>query len=765
MDLAAWFQELRRRRVIRALLAWGLFSFAVLQIVEPVQHALGLAEWALRVVVAVVALGFPVTSGLAWAFDLTRRGIERTAPPEGKEAAGSARRAGAGPAVALVAVGALLGAGVAGLAGWHLWGRSPAPGPDGRITVAVADFANETKDPDLDGLSGLLITSLEQSKRLHVLTRSRMFDLLRQVGREDVARIDEPLAREVGRRAGAHALLLASVRKLDDVYSVEMRALDPARDEYLFTVREQATAKKGLLEVVDRLADRTRRSFRESEAEVLAADDKVAETVTASLEAHRHYFQGLQLLDGYQQHGGERELKAALTIDPRFALARLQLLMGGFRVQRPLAQHRELVVTLLGQLDRLPESDRLVVRAEQAILDGQVDHGFALYARAEAARPDDKRILVRMAYLQLYLRGDADAAVRLAERAVALDPPWAPAHDALAASLVTRGDLARAGELARSWAERWPSWLAYAIEVGALLHAGNSQGALVAAQRASAQAEVEQPGSAGWDLARAYIQLGDFDAAEQAARRGWGKGHVGSRVILASILRFRGQRRASAQVLGEDERSGDQAASRARALLAVGDGDPAQVLALARQAGPDLAPGDLAGPLAMAGHATAAEEWLREEPALAAFNARIPPGAARQIAEAVRARDARDFAGARRILEMLRAGQNRPVARQAAYVLGETCLLAGDDACAAEALAGYTPFHWMYETTAWSWPKSLYMLSLAEERMGRRDEARAHAERLMSLWKDADPDLPLLAETRALCKRLGCRPPEAKMPQ
>jgi hypothetical protein len=126
VDLAAWFQELRRRRVIRALLAWGPFSFAVLQVVEPVQHALGLADWLLKVVVAVLAFGFPVSAGLAWAFDLTRRGIERTVPPDGSEAAAAAKREGVRPAVAM---------------------------------VAVADFVNETKDGDLDGLSGQLISA------------------------------------------------------------------------------------------------------------------------------------------------------------------------------------------------------------------------------------------------------------------------------------------------------------------------------------------------------------------------------------------------------------------------------------------------------------------------------------------------------------------------------------------------------------------------------------------------------------------------------
>ena len=50
-----------------------------------------------------------------------------------------------------------------------------------RIPVAIADFENNTQDQSLNGLSGLLITSLEQSNYLSVLTKSRMFDFLKQI--------------------------------------------------------------------------------------------------------------------------------------------------------------------------------------------------------------------------------------------------------------------------------------------------------------------------------------------------------------------------------------------------------------------------------------------------------------------------------------------------------------------------------------------------------------------------------------------------------
>jgi len=80
-----FISELRRRRVFRALFGWGLVSFAVLQVIEPIMHALGLGDWTLKVVVGLLALGFPVTVALSWAYDLRRTGIERTpaAAPEG----------------------------------------------------------------------------------------------------------------------------------------------------------------------------------------------------------------------------------------------------------------------------------------------------------------------------------------------------------------------------------------------------------------------------------------------------------------------------------------------------------------------------------------------------------------------------------------------------------------------------------------------------------------------------------------------------------
>ncbi len=268
---------------------------------------------------------------------------------------------------AFVAAGVAIGVLAALAALWRPGATAPPAGADGRVVVAVADFANETSDPDLDGLSGLLITSLAQSPRLQVLTRSRLFDLVRQVGREPVERIDEPLARELGRRAGAKVLLLASIRRFDDVYSVELRGLDPVADAYLFTAREQVPGKRGIPGLVDALAVRTRVALREPEAEVRRSGLRVAEAVTGNLEAYRHYFLGLQRIDEYRFEEGRAELVEAIRLDPDFAQPHLQLVMGQLWSWVPPREREAHLAAALSRAERLPETDRLVLLAEEAL--------------------------------------------------------------------------------------------------------------------------------------------------------------------------------------------------------------------------------------------------------------------------------------------------------------------------------------------------------------------------------------------------------------
>src|SRR5512137_347801 len=113
--------ELRRRRVFRTLLAWGVFAFAVLQVFEPVMHGLHIPEWSLTAVVLVLAAGFPVSALLAWAFDITSRGIERTPSTQEAEAGPGASRLPRRARLAVVLLGLGFAASAPGLVYFFVW--------------------------------------------------------------------------------------------------------------------------------------------------------------------------------------------------------------------------------------------------------------------------------------------------------------------------------------------------------------------------------------------------------------------------------------------------------------------------------------------------------------------------------------------------------------------------------------------------------------------------------------------------------------------
>jgi len=196
--------ELRRRRVFRALLGWGLVSFAVLQVVEPVMHGLDLPGWTLKAAIWALAAGFPIASVLAWIFDLGPGGVSRT-PAGPVDPTGASppppRRLGLALA-SLVAVSILLGAGLAVVALRTVDGQSPqAP------SIAVLPFADRSPGQDQeyfsDGVAEEILNALAQVEGLKVIGRTSSFSFK---GRNEDLRV-------IGQRLGARALLEGSVRK------------------------------------------------------------------------------------------------------------------------------------------------------------------------------------------------------------------------------------------------------------------------------------------------------------------------------------------------------------------------------------------------------------------------------------------------------------------------------------------------------------------------------------------------------------------------
>jgi eukaryotic-like serine/threonine-protein kinase len=648
------------------------------------------------------------------------------------------RTAGIAAAVALL--------GGVGAAAWRLW-------PEGAlepVTVAVADFENETGERDLDGLSGLLITSLEQSRHLSVLTRSRMLDLARAAPGAAPARIDEPLGREIGRRAGARALLLATIRRFDGLYAVEVKALDPVADAYLFTLKEEGTGKASIPGLLDRLSERARRSLRETAAEVSASRVSVGDAVTRSLEAYQHYFAGVQCIDGIVYPGQcLSEFQQALSIDPTFALAHYMLAYGtGYSGESP-EEAKAHVAEALRHIDRAPEKERGLILAWNDHLEGRDEEALARYRQVMERWPQDQHAPYLAGDL-LFHKHETDAALPYFERALSLGNAIPVARSHLIESLALAGRADEGLARAKAWVAEAPGAASYRMLCQAEVWAGDASAAVEAARRALAAGGGPET---RLDLAASLAYAGDLAKADAELRSLAGPGltpHVQliAATRRANLLALQGRRRAGLQVLdalaGEiRDEDGRKAVRWSRAAYLAAGGPAAE--AWREMQGLPAAVNKMSPPLAVLlayhgdlEHATG-------------VGSALPSGRDRALLRAVVQWRSGDGAGAAAALRAI----DRPRDAGVAYLLGDLLLEMGDDREAAGALVRfqsmYSPDAWW----SWAYPRSLYLLARARDRLGDRAGARQALDRLLALWTDADADLPLLSEARALRARIG----------
>jgi tetratricopeptide (TPR) repeat protein len=675
-----------------------------------------------------------------------QRELDQT--PSGPSAPARARRRGRGRAVALgVSAAAIaLAAVIAGV----LALRPSGEGPGNPVTVAVADFANQTGEPELDGLSGMLITSLEQSQRLSVLTRVRMLDVLRQLGKSNVAAVDEALGRELALSAGVRALVLASIRRFDDLYAIELKVLDPVQSEYLFALKEEGRGKSSVPGMIDRLSDRTRERLRETPAEVRASSARVADLTTASLDAYQHYFRGERLKEAIRYEAAVESYRKAIEVDPGFALAHYRIAYLGKFLGLDDRERNAHIGEALRHADRVPAKERLLIQAWKAVMDGRAEEAHGLYDRAVEAHPQDKEVLF-MAGDQ-YLHEEAWArALPYFERSVALDPTFEPSLMHLADCLAALGRTEELTAAVSRWTERAPSAAGFRALAMAHVASGRVEEAVSAARRAL---ELDGAGYSRNALAEMLVLSGRYAEAEALLRPYGAPG--ASRIDralavppLAAALAFQGRRREALRVLDAfpEEMEGKRGARRAMKLdILLGDGPSEfnlrEARALLREGDPRVAR-SIPVVLALLGDLGAAAEAAP----------RLPPEMRRhyEAATAWRGGDRARATALAREISRARPSEDRAVAF---WMLAHLASEAGSEEeviASAEALRRTPSGAWR----SWALPEALLLAARAHERRGERAKARAVLDGLLATWKDADADLPLLAEVREQRARLA----------
>ncbi len=289
-----------------------------------------------------------------------------------------------------------------------------------RIPIAVVDFKNQTNEPELNGLSGMLITALEQSKRLCVITRSRMFDILRQLGKENLSRIDEHLGREICKQANINTLAIASLRKFGNVYTIDMKILDVGKNEYLFTVNVKGKGKESIPDMIDKLSETTREKLNEKVSEIQASSKKVAEITTANLKAYQHFFKGEELINRLDFEEAKKEFAEAIKIDSTFGLAYYRM---AYAIDWELNKELSLkyIKKAYALLENIPEKEQYILRALMEENEYDFNSAVKILKEGEKKYPDDKEIIYNIGDWS-YHSGDLLTAEKYLKKVLQMDP-------------------------------------------------------------------------------------------------------------------------------------------------------------------------------------------------------------------------------------------------------------------------------------------------------------------------------------------------------
>jgi len=247
------------------------------------------------------------------------------------------------------------------------WGfmksRPAAPKP---IRVVVIDFVNQTHHMDFTGLAGQLITSLEQSKWLYVLPRSRLADILKQSGTISVNSIEEKAGKQICNQAGISVMIAPVISQTERGYSIELKVTDPINADSLFTLREHGKDLMAIQPMIDQLSIAVRKHLKEREDDIRATSNRVGDITTNNFYAYQHYFRGEQFFLQREYASANQEFIQAVEMDPSFGLAYYRLAC----VNRLTREEEQVIAQYLQKAiflqNRIPDKYRCLVQSEKA---------------------------------------------------------------------------------------------------------------------------------------------------------------------------------------------------------------------------------------------------------------------------------------------------------------------------------------------------------------------------------------------------------------
>jgi tetratricopeptide (TPR) repeat protein len=281
--------------------------------------------------------------------------------------------------------------------------------------IVLADFANTTGDAVFDAtLRQGLASQLEQTPFISLVSDSIIAHNLTLMSKPRDARLTPDLAREVGQRLGAAATIEGSISALGAEYVVSLKAVNCRDGSLLAQEQETATGKEHVLNALGQAATKLRKRLGESLASVQKYDALPEDITTSSLEALQAYALGNKATDIDNDYlTAITFFQRAITLDPNFAMAYL-LLAESYQPQGELALAAENTRKAYDLRDRTSDHEKLSIAIfYEIVVTGNLEAARRTCELTAQTYPHDETVQIYLWYIYLicgnYARADAAA--------------------------------------------------------------------------------------------------------------------------------------------------------------------------------------------------------------------------------------------------------------------------------------------------------------------------------------------------------------------
>jgi TolB-like protein/Tfp pilus assembly protein PilF len=417
MNSRNFFAELKRRSVYKVVITYAVVGWLLIQIATQVFPFFEIPNWGVRLMVFIIALGFPIALILAWAFELTPEGVKRT---ETVESEGRLARSRGRVWIYVVIVAGVLSAGLFFL-GRHTSKQSEA-GQAPLKSIAVLPFENLSRDPDnvyfAEGVKDELLARLSKITDLKVISIRSTDQLKNSLN-------DLP---QIARKFGVANILGGSVQRTPDEVRVNVQLVKGGTNANLWT----DTFDRKVTDIFTIESDIARTIAEKLQAKLTGSEERaISANPTADLEAHQLYLKGRYF---WNRRTGEN-LKKALTYfeqaagkDLHYALAYAGIADTCFLIPVYAAG------TPQEYLPRARAAAQKAVELDDNLAEAHVSLAYVLFFdfnRAQSVKEFDRALSLNPNYAtahQWYGRGplsmvgEFDKAIAEEKRAFELDP-------------------------------------------------------------------------------------------------------------------------------------------------------------------------------------------------------------------------------------------------------------------------------------------------------------------------------------------------------